>query len=97
MVTSEPGYGTTVKASFLNDHIDRPPMGDIANTMVLMISSNPDKDFVFEYIYNGISYIFDTVEIKAVLEELSLNDPAVIRMLTEMISENIKDLKTQSD
>ena len=97
VVTSEPGYGTTVKASFLNDHIDRPPMGDIANTMVLMISSNPDKDFVFEYIFNENRYIFDTVEIKAVLEEMSLNDPAVIRTLTEMISENIKDLKTQSD
>lgn len=97
VVTSKPGEGTTVKASFLNDHIDRPPMGDIANTMVLMISANPDKDFVFEYVYNSCSYIFDTVEIKVVLEELPLNDPAVIRMLTEMITENIRDLKTQSD
>lgn len=97
LVTSEPGVGTTVQARFLNDHIDRPPLGDIANTMVLMISANPDKDFVFEYIYNSQSYIFDTVEVKAVLEELPLNDPAVIRMLTEMIAENIRDLKTQSD
>ena len=97
VVTSEAGFGTTVKANFLNDHIDRPPLGEIANSMVLMISANPDKDVVFEYIYNGSSYIFDTVEIKSVLEELPLNDPAVIRMLTEMIDENIKDLKTQSD
>lgn len=96
-VTSEPGAGTTVNATFLNDHLDRPPLGDIANTIVLMVSANPDIDFLFRYIFNDVEYVFDTVEVKEVLEELPLNDPAVIRMLTGMIAENIKDLKIQSD
>jgi anti-sigma regulatory factor (Ser/Thr protein kinase) len=97
VVESEPGKGTVVTAKFINDHLDRPPLGDIANTMILMVSSNPQIDFLFKYLFNDQLYIFDTVEVKEVLEGLPLNDPAVIRMLTEMISENIRDLKTQSD
>ncbi len=95
VIISEPGKGTDIKATFELNNIDRPPLGDIANTIILMVSANPDKEFVFCYIYNGNEYCFDTREVKEVLEGLPLNDVSVIRMLTEMVSENIKELKQQ--
>jgi hypothetical protein len=93
VVSSEPGKGTTVRATFQLDHIDRPPLGDVANTVILMVSANPEKDFRFSYVYNDKSYEFDTIEVKEVLEGLPLNDPSVIRMLTDMVRANIEDIK----
>lgn len=95
-VYSEPGQGTTVKATFELDHIDRPPLGDVANTVILMVAANPEKDFRFSYIFNDKVYMFDTIEVKEVLEGLPLNDPSVIRMLTDMVRANIEDIKGES-
>ena len=50
-------------------------------------------DFFFSYIYNDSEYIFDTVEVKEVLDGMPLNDPSVIRMLTEMVNSNIEELR----
>ena len=38
-------------------------------------------------------YIFDTVEVNEALEEASINDPAIIRYLKEMISENLIEIR----
>ncbi|NCC46270.1 MAG: ATP-binding protein [Bacteroidia bacterium] len=96
VVSSRLGTGTKVTASFRTDNIDMPPLGDIANSLILMVSANPDKDFYFRYVYDGSEYIFDTMEVKDVLEGLPLNDPSVIRMLTGMVRSNIEDLKGES-
>jgi hypothetical protein len=40
-IDSEPGRGTVVKAAFKHDHLDRPPLGDIAGVIVILVSSNP--------------------------------------------------------
>lgn len=95
-VESTVGKGTVVRASFQNSHIDRPPLGNVANSFILMVSANPELDFIFEYTYDGRVYVFDTREVKEALDGISLAEPAVIRMLTEMIEENVKDLKNPS-
>jgi Signal transduction histidine kinase len=88
-VHSAPGEGTTITATFEYDHIDRPPLGDVANAVILMVSANPHIDFLFSYRYNAQSYIFDTREIKEALDGLPLNDVHIMRALTEMIEENM--------
>lgn len=95
-VLSEPGVGTKVTATFKHSHIDRPPLGDLANSFILMVSANPERDLLLKYIYNGSEYCFDTVEIKEILDGLPLNDPTVIRTLTAMVAENIKDVKDEN-
>ncbi|HBZ24936.1 MAG TPA: ATP-binding protein [Rikenellaceae bacterium] len=96
IVLSEPGVGTKVTATFKHSHIDRPPLGDLANSFILMVSANPERDFYFKYIYNGTEYHFDSVEVKEVLEGLPVNEPSVIRMLTGMVDENIKEIKEEN-
>ncbi|MEG1554409.1 MAG: ATP-binding protein [Rikenellaceae bacterium] len=92
-VESEVGVGTTVKAIFGYSNIDRPPLGNVANAFILMVSCNPNIRFELKYIYNGNEYIFDSFEVKDVLGDMPLSDAGVIKMLTEMIEENIKELK----
>jgi hypothetical protein len=92
-ITSEVGKGTVVRAWFVHSNIDRPPLGDIANSFVLMVSANPNMHFVLKYIFNGKEYVFDSVEVAEVLGDISLSDVRVIKMLEEMVGENIKELK----
>ncbi|MDR2911207.1 MAG: ATP-binding protein [Bacteroidales bacterium] len=85
--------GTIVTAVFGYNHLDRPPLGDMANVVVLLVSSNPALDFIYTHRYNEKTYIFDTREVKEVLIPIPVNEPRIIRMLTEMILENCKDMK----
>ena len=67
-------------------HIDRKPLGDIEKTMVVLIASNPDIDFVLEHERNKNTYILDTSEIRKELDGVPLNTPEVIRIIKDDIS-----------
>ena len=92
-VSSTPGEGTTVEAWFDMNNIDLPPMGDIPGAVVLMASANPGTEFVFEYIYAGESYVFDTRQVREALGGLPLSDPGVMNAVTEMMENNIRTIK----
>jgi hypothetical protein len=91
-IISEPGKGTTVTAVFGHSHFDRPPLGDIAGVVMILTGANPQLDFIYHHMIDGNEYIFNTLEIKEILEDLPISDPAVIRQLKEMINENLKEL-----
>jgi len=88
-IESEVGVGTTVTATFVYDHLDRPPVGDLANAVVLMMSANPDHWFKFVYRYNQQSYSIDTQEINDSLEGFPMNNVQVMKMIDQMIRENM--------
>jgi len=92
-ISSEPGKGTEVKATFLHDHIDRPPMGDLGGTIALLMSGNPDIDFFFRYSYGEKEWDLSTPDLKDALGETSVNDLKVVKYLKEMINENINELR----
>lgn len=97
VVTSQLGKGTKVTATFELNNIDCPPLGDIANTLILMVSANPNIEFFFRYVFEESEYVFDTVEVKEILEGLPINAPSVIRMLTNMVDANIKEIKVEGE
>jgi len=92
-VESETGVGTTVAATFVYDHIDRPPTGDLANAVVLMMSANPDHLFKFTYKYNDKSYSIDTREINEALDGMPIHDVQVINMIQQIIEDNMAALR----
>lgn len=91
-IESEVGRGTVVKAVFGHSHIDRPPLGDMAGVLMMMVGSNPEIEYYYKHSKDGKKYIFDTREVKEVLEGLPLNDPAVLRQLKEMVGENLREV-----
>jgi hypothetical protein len=91
-ICSTPGTGTIVVASFGMYHLDRPPLGDTANALMLLVSANPTLNFVYRHSSRGKDYLFDTREIKEILNGMSLTDAAVIKMLTDMIRANLEDI-----
>lgn len=91
-IDSAPGKGTKVIASFRHSHIDRAPIGDMAGTLATLIMGNPQIDYVYTHLIDGRDFSLDTREIKAQMPDLSLQDPAVIHHLTEMIRSNLEQL-----
>jgi len=90
-ITSQEGVGTTVTAVFGLTHLDTPPMGDLPGTLILTVSAYPDIRFIFHYKRDEeVDFIFDTDEVKEVLDGLPMNDPEVMASLKEMVAENIK-------
>ncbi|MCR4736898.1 MAG: ATP-binding protein [Bacteroidales bacterium] len=90
-IRSEVGVGTTVTAVFGLTHLDTPPMGDLAGTMVLTISAHPEIRFIFHYKRDEeVDYTLDTDEVYEVLDGMPINDPDVIASLKEMVEENIR-------
>ena len=59
-VTSTPGKGTMVRARMVLDHIDRPPLGDINETLQIIITTNPGVIFDIAYTVDGETENFST-------------------------------------
>jgi len=89
---SAPGKGTKVSAVFGLTHIDRMPLGDIAETMTSLIGPNPDLDFILRYCVNENGFSMDTREIRQVLEGIPLSEPEVLGYISDFINENIDAL-----
>ncbi len=93
VVRSEKHVGTTVEASFIYNHIDRQPMGDMAETLVTLISGNDTIDFVYSHIINQNKFVFDTREIKQLLgEKICLGNPEIVLWLKEYIHEGLNKI-----
>lgn len=84
-VKSKIGEGTSIKATFQYDHIDRRPLGDIGQTIIILIMSNPDIDFLFEHKKNDKLYTLDTAEMKMELDGIPINNPEVIKIINNDI------------
>jgi hypothetical protein len=85
-VASAKGEGTTIRVSFQHNHIDRKPLGDMGKTLVILIASNPEIDFIYEHKINDNMYTLDTSEIKKDLDGVPITAPEVIRIIKDDIS-----------
>lgn len=84
--------GTKVKAMFKLSNIDRPPLGDINGTIITLILSNPDLNFIYTFKSEKGEYILDTREIKKIIIGVSIAETGVITYLKREMSEEIKKL-----
>ncbi|MEG1910094.1 MAG: ATP-binding protein [Bacteroidales bacterium] len=92
-IKSTLGVGTQLCAKFQMDHIDRVPIGDIAGVIVMSVCMNPNLDFIYSHLTQKGEYIFDTREVKAVLEGVSINEIAIQKYLKELIEESLKEIE----
>lgn len=93
LINSKEGKGTVVSARFKYGHIDRKPMGNLADTFSVLIAGNPDIDFVFECRKNGSEFLFDTRQTRDDLEGISLNAPDIIAAIRTLLKESLAEMK----
>ncbi|HOM98160.1 MAG TPA: ATP-binding protein [Acetomicrobium sp.] len=89
-IASEKGKGTIVKAGFRKDHIDCPPLGDVAATIATLIMGWPECRWIFRYEVDGNAFLLDLEELLKYLGDRELlKSPKFILWLKEYIQENM--------
>ncbi len=90
-IESEPGKGTKLTAHLKFSHIDRPPLGDIAETIATLTIMNPSIDFAFSA--NSIEvFEYDTRQIKETLGDVPVTHPSVMTFIREYLKEGLKQV-----
>jgi len=92
-IQSSVGIGTTIHAVLEHNHIDRAPMGDVVNTITMLILSSPEIRYILTYCVDGSKFVMDTNEIKDILQGVPINDLSVIKWIETYLQENINNLK----
>jgi hypothetical protein len=87
-IQSEKDKGTIVAAQFDAGHIDMTPLGDMNATILLLVTCNPDLDFLYLRSRNDKSFTLDTRELREVLESVPLDSPDVVTWIKEFLAEN---------
>ncbi|MCD5415208.1 MAG: ATP-binding protein [Clostridiales bacterium] len=92
VIDSKENEGTNVTITFQYDHIDRAPIGDMADTVVSMILTNDNIDYEYLHKVNDKEFIFSTEEIKKLLAGVSITEVDIIAWVKEYVEEGIENL-----
>ncbi len=92
VIQSIEDVGTTVTATFQHNHIDRAPLGNIAETISILVLNEANIDIHYEHKYNIQNYIFDTREVRKVLDGIPFTNYEVIKWIKNNIKEGILDI-----
>ncbi len=95
-ITSELGRGTVVTAVFVRDSIDRQPLGDMASTLVTLVSGSESTDFVYRHDFDGNAFEFSTVQVKEVLGDVAITAPEVMAWINAYIDEGLQDIYAEN-
>jgi len=94
-ITSRPGEGATLRATFQHSHIDRAPLGDIKGTLLAFILAEA-CDVHYVHRVDGCEFEFHTADIRNELGDTPLTYPAVRKWLQKFIAEGEQNLRRQS-
>ncbi len=92
-ISSEVGVGTCTKAVFGYSHIDRQPLGNMAETILGLVTSYENVDFLYIHRVDDKEFALDTAELKNILGDVPFSNPEVYMWLSEYISEGEKSLE----
>ena len=87
------GRGTKLHATMDTRSIDCLPLGDLAGTVTTLVTANPEKpEFLLECRTPKGEMLFDTREVKAVLQGVSLGEPEIAAWMMESLQEEIQPI-----
>lgn len=86
-VRSAPALGTTVTATFRLGHIDRKPLGRIADTLATLIAARPEVEITYEHRRDGRSFRFTTMEVRRELDGEPLNAAEILMFIRRYLTQ----------
>lgn len=97
-IISQPGKGTEVAAYFEADNIDRPPLGNIVESIKVLLVGTPDIDLDFTYTCTGGTMIFKTEEMREILgDACDFTNPAVYSWLEDYLTQQLNEVRSRED
>ena len=91
-ILSTLGSGTVVEALYQYSHWDRPPLGNIVETIKFIIVANPEIDFIYQHTVVQAVFSITTKEIIEILGDISLTHPEVLLWLHEYLTFHVMNL-----
>jgi len=95
-IQSTVGEGTLVTARFQHSHIDRAPLGDMVETIVVLLVCNPEVNLVYRHTLNGLEFSFAAAEVRRELDGVPINAPPVVSWIREYISGSLAQLRSEA-
>jgi len=92
IINSAEGRGTSVKVTFSLSHVDRQPLGDIAGVMTILMTANPEINFLYGHKTDSGDYSISSKEIKDYLGIDNFRDSSLLADIKEMINQNLGDI-----
>lgn len=92
-LTSKPGTGTRVTATFRYSHIDRAPLGNVAESVGVLVIGNPGIDFAYTHHIEKEAFRLDTREIRRENESLAQSDPKMFQHVIRTIREALDNME----
>ena len=91
-IDSEPGKGTVVTAVYQISHIDRKPLGSVADTVTMCIMGHPEIEFHLILENDDAEFTLRTEDVRKEIGAVPIEDPVIITYLKEMIVEQTEGL-----
>ncbi len=91
-VVSELKTGTKVIAEFQLSHIDRKPVGNIADTIVMILAGNPEINLRYYQENNASKFLFDTNDVKKITNEIKINSIEILKFIRQYLEENVNKI-----
>jgi hypothetical protein len=87
------GKGTIIIAHFAYDHIDRKPIGNMAETIAAcLVSYGARTDIKYRHYKNGAVFVFDTREVRKEINGAAINTPEVVSILKRHIEKGLREI-----
>jgi len=97
-IESALGKGTLITARFAYDHIDRKPIGNMAETIATcLVSTGAEVNLRYYHRKDGNEFVFDTKDIKRELDDVAINTPDIIAVLKGYIEEGLQKINKRSN
>lgn len=91
-ILSTPGNGTRVIATFQHSHIDRKPLGNMADTITALVTACEDLNIVFVHEREGRKFVFDTKEIREALADSPLHSAKALSVIRGYLNQEEESL-----
>ena len=85
-------HGTVTEASFVQNHLDYTPLGDIVSTLTTLIQGSPEIRWIFSHKTESGEVSLDTDELKEALGDVPLNNTEVINWINGYLKEQYQDI-----
>lgn len=96
-IESHWGRGTKINVTFQYDHFDRAPLGDMGETLAMLISANPKIDFSYSHRVGHKRYSLDTRVMREILGgDIALDRSAVVEFIKEDVRRGLKNIGAEA-
>ncbi len=92
LIDSNDKKGTDIKATFQDSHIDRKPIGDVAETLISAILLAPETDFILKYKKDNSKFFIKTKDLKQQIGVDCLTETNILKELKALITNKLKEL-----